>query len=115
MITKEALEQFVKEAEQALLEAEQALADYNANITQHIYPDIETATGEVEDLLYSRARQDCEGQYNCGSDEYFQGFVVDGQEYLGTLRCFYNRHDKTYYFVEESTFSWELIGPYNVP
>ncbi|EJO27457.1 hypothetical protein QWC_31731 [Achromobacter marplatensis] len=71
---------------------------------------MEDAEGEVEEMLRGRAHEDCEGSYNCGAEVYDQEFMVDGVKYVGTLKCEYNRHDKTYYYLEEAEFSVEKVG-----
>lgn len=51
------------------------------------------------------ADDDCEGSHNCGLDEYRQEYIVDNIKYVGILNVEYNRHDKTYYYVEDSSYS----------
>jgi len=68
--------------------------------------------------LRAKAREDCEGAYNwaynCGLDEYTQEFIVGSTKYLGTAKFEYNRHDKTYYYIERCTFSHKEIEPVSV-
>lgn len=42
-------------------------------------------------------------------ETYEQEFIVSGVRYLGTLECEYNRHDKTYYYVEDAKFSYKEL------
>lgn len=77
----------------------QSLADSNR------FSDINVAERAIEAKLEAEANEDCEGSYNCGNPQYTQEFYVDDQLYIGVLDVEYNRHDKTYYYVEESTFT----------
>lgn len=63
----------------------------------------------MEDKLLGQAREDCEGAYNCGADHYDQEFMVGDVRYLGTLTVEYNRHDKTYYYIDGSNFSYKTV------
>ena len=65
---------------------------------------MKVAERTIENKLEAEAHADCEGSYNYGSDQYTQEFYVNDQLYIGVLDVEYNRHDKTYYYVEESTF-----------
>lgn len=86
-------------------EITQAIEAIDAAPENNVFPDMETAEYAVEERLLGLARNDCEGSYNCGAEEYNQEFIVDGVHYIGTLKVEYNRHDKTYYYVDESDFS----------
>lgn len=77
----------------------QSLADSNR------FSDINVAERAIEAKLEAEANKDCEGSYNCGNPQYTQEFYVDDQLYIGVLDVEYNRHDKSYYYVEESTFT----------
>lgn len=66
---------------------------------------MEIAITAVEEKLEDEARNDCEGAGNCGAEEYTQEFMVAGVVHVGTLKVEYNRHDKTYYYVDGSKFS----------
>lgn len=104
MFTEEKLEAAVKKAEKQLEEAQKALNAFRTTPEYHTYDTLDEALGAMEDLLYGQARADCEGSYNCGDEEYTQDFIVDGIVYTARMTFEYNRHDKTYYYIEESTF-----------
>jgi len=103
-VDKSTLQQNVKDAEAALVAANAALDDFDSAPEQNVFASLEAA-GVLEDRLRDRAFQDCEGAGNCGDDTYTQEFIVDGVHYIGTLTVEYNRHDKTYYFIEHAEFS----------
>lgn len=97
----------VTEARAALEKAEAALAEFEQSPENFRYDDLDDA-GELEWDLRERASEDCEGSYNCGADEYRQEFYVGDTKYVAILHdIFYNRHDKRYYFIEESKFRIE--------
>lgn len=99
-MTKEQLIDAVKTAKAAHDAAVKALSDFENDPTQHVYASLDEAEGYLEETLRDRAHADCEGSYNCGDDEYRQGFYVDGVEYVAIASVEYNRHDKTYYYVD---------------
>lgn len=109
-MTKEELQSAVKTAETNLTAAKDALAAFEALPANNVFETLPKALSAIERKLESQAHQDCEGSYNCGAEKYTQGFIVDGVEYLGTLSVEYNRHDKTYYYVEGSTFTYAPVG-----
>lgn len=109
MSTKEQLTQAVTDAKVALAAAEAALEGFDMLPENNVFASLDEAEGKLEDKMRGWARKDCEGSYNCGSDKYTCGFIVDGKEYVGTLKCEYNRHDKTYYYVEEAQFSYAAV------
>ncbi len=104
-MAKESLQQSIDAARAQLAEAEAALAAFVAAPENNVFASLDEASAELEERLSGQAREDCEGAYNCGADEYSQEFIVDGVSYIATYRPEYNRHDKTYYYVEEAEFS----------
>lgn len=93
----------VVQAELALIQEELNRAE--GDIQNHIYESLEKAEGALYELLLSRANAACEGSYCCGNDEYTQDFIVEGKEYTATMSFEYGRHDKTYYYIEDSYFN----------
>lgn len=69
----------------------------------------------AEPAIYSKleaeAHSDCEGSYNCGNPQYTQQFYVNDVLYEGVLDVEYNRHDKTYYYIEETNFTVRKVEP----
>ncbi len=103
---REALVANVTAAAAALTQANAALIAFDARPDNNVFPDMETAEARIEDALRGEAEADCEGSHNCGMPQYHRHFIVDGVEYVGTLSVEYNRHDKTYYYVEEASFTY---------
>lgn len=109
MNTKETLELAVNEARKALQAAEKALYDFNTSAENNVFPSVEAAEDELEDVLHKRAFQDCQGAYNCGDSEYRQEFFVDGIKYVAIYEVEYNRHDKMYYYIDGDKFRIEKV------
>ena len=84
--------------------------EIDASLYNHIYLNIESAECALMEKFRDMAFDDCEGAGNCGDDEYTQKFIVDGKIYLGTGLFQYNRHDKTYYYIDDSNWSCKIIG-----
>jgi len=96
----------VQEAKTALEKAETELAAFDMLAENNVFADRGYANSAIEDILLGRAFDDCEGSGNCGLDEYQQEFIVDGCIYVGKLTVEYNRHDKTYYYIDESEYTY---------
>lgn len=106
MSTRKELTAAITAAQANLTAAQDALKVFEAKAENNVFESLEKAAYKVEGMLERRAHQDCEGSHNCGQDEYTQEFMVDGVKYIGTLKVEYNRHDKTYYYIESSDFSY---------
>jgi hypothetical protein len=107
MTTRNELIEAVKIATTALNLAEVALADFDGLAENNVYSTLAEALDKVEDRLRGMASSDCEGAHNCGADLYTQDFIVGGVVYTGSLQVEYNRHDKTYYYIDSSDFTYE--------
>ena len=94
----------VKDATALVWQAEKALADWYAAPENNVYASLEDA-GALEDTLRQMAFEDCEGAGNVGNDTYQREFMVGDTKYIALLQCEYNRHDKTYYYLDEASFS----------
>ena len=104
-MSKAELVQAVKDARANLAVAEAAVEAWDDMPENNVFASMEEAESKVENALLKRARNDCEGAHNCGAETYTRGFIVDGVAYIGTLSVEYNRHDKTYYYVDEYEFT----------
>lgn len=107
---KQILEERVKQLQASLKEAQEKLTLFLERAENNIYNNLKDALNTIENNLRNKAFQDCEGAYNVGSDMYSQEFIVDTIKYRATLTCLYNRHDKTYYYLDESEFKYEKVG-----
>lgn len=109
MTTKKELELSVTNAKAALATAEAALQAFNDAPENNRFDDLDDALGTIEDQLRDLAFADCQGAYNCGADYYRKEFYVGDTLYRGTAEFEYNRHDKTYYYIEECHFTYEEV------
>lgn len=109
MTTKKELEQAVKDARANLESAEAVLAAFDAAPENNRFDDLDTALGTIEDALRDLAFEDCEGAGNVGLPKYSRDFYVGDTLYRGTAAFEYNRHDKTYYYIEECNFTYEEL------
>ena len=89
--------------------AKQALCAYEDSPERNIYSSLDEAEDIITKKLYTQAREDCEGSYNCGAESYEQEFSVLGKKYLATMTFEYNRYDKQYYYIDESEYSYKEI------
>lgn len=100
----EELKRNVAIAEQDLSAANSALRRFEQLAENNVYESLEHAH-KLKEILWSIASDDCEGSNCCGDDWYERLFTVDGITYTATLQVEYNRHDKTYYYIDSSKFS----------
>jgi hypothetical protein len=109
-VTKDELIAAVRSSTEALAAANLALELFERDPKNNVFESIVEAERALYGALESRASADCEGSYNCGADEYRQGFFVDGVEHVAIASVEYNRHDKTYYYIESFDFSIEKVA-----
>lgn len=74
------------------------------------FPSMEEAIEWADEDMEEQASNDCEGSFNCGLEEYFREFKVDNKYYRIVMTAEYGRHDKTYYYLDES----EIGQPYEI-
>lgn len=91
-------------------EAEDAIA-YAISIPEnHQFDSLSEAEGCFEDYFLDVAREACEGSYRLGLDQYSQEFFVKDQRYRFIIDVEYNRHDKTYYYIDGYKIRTEEIN-----
>lgn len=92
-----------KELQEAEFNLDQALCSHQCNN----FSSLDEAESMLYDELWSQASKDCEGSHNCGLDQYSQPFSVGDKQYIAVASVEYNRHDKTYYYVD--SFSLKIV------
>ena len=67
-----------------------------------VYETLEDAIEDVNDQHYTEAHEACEGSHCMGMDEYETFVYIKGEGKYYTLKTTfsYNRHDKTYYYID---------------
>lgn len=103
MTTKEQLQSDIDNCKEKLAEAEKALEVFMQLAENNVFDDMDAAKDAMYTLLEGRAGEACEGSYNCGREKYTQLFMVGDKTYEATMTLEYNRHDKTYYYIDEVT------------
>ena len=101
---REELKAYIGSAQLVLDEANAALVAFDEALENNVYESLEDAE-ELEEVLLDLAYQDCEGSHCWGSSVYEREFLVGSTKYCATLEVEYNRYDKTYYYVDDSTFT----------
>ena len=109
MTQLEHLKSLVTLAQQELTKAQHTVIAFESLPENNIFDSVTEAESYFENKLRSCANEDCEGSYNCGSDEYSQEFIVGGTHYMAVARVEYNRHDKMYYYIDEFELTIEEI------
>lgn len=104
---KQTLIDAIERARHELATAEKALCEYESLAENNVFSSIEEALEEIEDKLTKVAESACAGAYNRGKSQYKQLFIVDGITYIALMKVEYNRHDKTYYYIDEVTMSYK--------
>lgn len=102
---RQALLDNIKYAEAQVINAKSTLDEFDALPENNTFDDYQDACWIIEAKLSDMASNDCKGSHCYGADEYKQEFIVNGKHYLGKLTVQYNRHDKTYYYVDETDFT----------
>ena len=69
---------------------------------------------EIEQLASYQASEDCEGSYNCGDDSYEVVVKTKEGHFSVWVDFEYNRHDKTYYYIENSKVNWNTLKKLDV-
>lgn len=103
------LELDIQKAKKHLEDAQAVLAEWDSKPENNRFDDLDDALGTIEDQLRDLAFADCQGAYNCGAYSYSKDFYVGDTLYRGTAVFEYNRHDKTYYYIEECEFTYEEV------
>lgn len=107
LTSREELSADVKRTGDAYSAAKVALENFERDPKNNVFDSLEDAEKTLYGTLETRAAEDCEGSYNCGDDEYRQGFFVNGVEHVAIASVEYNRHDKTYYYIDSFGFRIE--------
>lgn len=82
-----------------------ALAQELVKPENNIFTSMRSAADHLYDALQNLAEEDCEGSHSCGQEKYEQQFIVDSDKYTAVLDVEYNRHDKKYYYIENTKFT----------
>lgn len=109
-LERKKLELAIVEAGIALETAKAALIAYDSSADNNVFTSHEEAQDELTDSMREEAGDDCEGAYNCGCEYYEREYKLEGDDtvYIARLDVEYNRHDKTYYYVDGTAYSYRV-------
>ena len=110
MKTRQELQSVITEAKVNLKSAVDALAKFDSAAENNVFESKERAEFATEDMCDKRAHEDCEGAGNRGLGTYTQDYMVDGVKYRCTATYEYNRHDKTYYYIDGRDYKHEALA-----
>lgn len=99
------LHEELKAAQNAVGEANKRIYDFECSPEQNIYVKLDDAEGYIYERLMRYAGEACEGSHCYGESEYTQEFKVGEDRYIAKLELEYNRHDKTYYYIDGEEFT----------
>lgn len=95
-------------AEVALHQATQALYDFDSRIENNVFKSLNEAESVLTNRFELIADAAC-GSYRYGSPAYTQEFIVDGERYEARIEFDYNRHDKRWYYIDETRYSYKKL------
>jgi multidrug resistance efflux pump len=105
----EELKRRVQVAKEQLEEAEANLIVAESLPESNFFANLAVAEYKLYHKLKQQANRDCEGAGECGLEQYTQLFYVDKTLYKAVANVEYNRHDKTYYYVDGFDFKIEGV------
>lgn len=92
---------------------EQSLMDIDSSMENNQYTDQKNAEYSITKRFEGIAQKQCEGAYNCGDEQFQQRYQITGNPnvFEATVKFEYNRHDKTYDYIEGTTYSYVELQP----
>ena len=99
--------------QKAIATLEQSLVDFDSLIENNQYDSHRAAEKFIEGRFSNIASNQCEGSYNCGDDQFQQRYQLTGNPnvFEATVKFEYNRHDKTYYYIDGTDYSYVELQP----
>lgn len=83
--------------------------NYDIDLTADFDGDIANLEDHIYEVAREWANDDCEGAHNCGNEEYTVSFKIADKIHVVDVGFSYNRHDKTYYYVERQGYDSEGV------
>jgi hypothetical protein len=102
---------YIKELEKLLKDRKTELEAIIDAPELNVFSNMDEAECILQDKFMDRAEEACEGAYNVGKPQYIQEFTVEGDSnrYRFVIDIEYNRHDKTYYYIDGEDYRVETI------
>lgn len=95
----------------AIAVLEQSLMDIDSMIENNQYTDQKNAEYSITEHFSGIAHEQCEGSGNCGEPLFKRRYQIAGNPntFEATVEFEYNRHDKTYYYIDGTEYSYIQI------
>ena len=86
---------------------------FDSLIENNQYTDHKNAEYSITERFEGIAHEQCEGAYNCGEELFEQRYQIAGNPntFEATVKFEYNRHDKTYYYIDGTDYSYVQLQP----
>lgn len=88
--------------------AEMAFNAFDSRIENNSFDSLHQAEMVLTDRFEEIASEAC-GDSKWGKPEYIQQFMVDGELYEAKVEVDYNRHDKRWYYVDGTKYSYRKL------
>lgn len=94
-----------------IAELETSMSVFDDQLENNQYESHESAERVIFNRYENIAGEACEGSYCCGASEYKQQYQISGNPavFEATVSFEYNRHDKTYYYIDDSDYSYKEV------
>jgi len=111
-MTKDEISAQIKFLNAKVVDLENQIEAFDSAIEQNQYKNHKEAELKISGRYECIANEECEGSYNRGADEYMQQYQIEGEASIfeAFMKVEYNRHDKTYYYVDGFTYSSAVIA-----
>ena len=110
-MNKEQIAEEIAAHHKAIAKLEQSLDDFDSLIENNQYTDQKDAEYSITNRFSCIAYEQCEGAGNCGLPMFKQRYQITGNPntFEATVEFEYNRHDKTYYYIDGTRYSYVQI------
>ena len=107
-MSKQQLQTEIKYHQDIISTLENEIEKFDSLLDNNQFYDHKEAEYAIRGRFSEIANEECEGSYNCGDDEYHQQYQIRGNDqiFTATVTFDYNRHDKTYYYVDGTSYSF---------
>jgi hypothetical protein len=101
----------IKSLQNKINQLNQQLEDFDSALENNQYDAHNDAEGHIHERYLGIAGEACEGSYCYGESEYKQRYQIKGNPALfeATVSFEYNRHDKTYYYIDGQDYSFKEV------
>lgn len=107
-MSKQQLQTEIKYHQDIISTLENEIEKFDSLLENNQFDEHKMAEYAIRKRFSAIANEECEGAYNLGDDEYSQQYQIRGNEqvFTATVTFEYGRHDKTYYYIDGTTYSF---------